>query len=81
MSKIDKYIKAIESIEATLENRATVDQQSYSFKGRQIEKIPIAELIQLHQYYKKLLSEEKEIVQSQLGINNRMIVNRTRSRF
>lgn len=44
-------VRMLESINATLENRATKDQQSYSIAGRSLSRIPIVELLQLRDYY------------------------------
>lgn len=44
-------VKMINAIDATLENRATKDQQSYSIAGRSLSRIPIVELLQLKDYY------------------------------
>jgi len=44
--------RILDAIEATLEGRATIDQQSYSIAGRTLAKIPIPDLIALRDKYK-----------------------------
>jgi len=51
--------KTLDAIEATLEGRATKDQQSYSIAGRTLSKIPISELVMLRDKYK--IEYEKEM--------------------
>lgn len=50
--------KMLDAINATLENRATSDQQSYSIAGRSLTKIPISELLQLRDYYLEKANHE-----------------------
>lgn len=52
-------VKMLESINATLENRATKDQQSYSIAGRSLSRIPIVELLQLRDYYAEKVNIER----------------------
>ena len=43
--------KSLEAIRAVLGNRATSDQQRITFKGRELEKTPIPELIRLESHF------------------------------
>lgn len=52
--KLDRYQATIDALESTLEGRASADQQAYAIQGRRIDRIPIPELIQLHEYYSSL---------------------------
>lgn len=45
--------RALAAIEAVLEKRATKDQESYSIAGRSLSRTPIADLIQMREYYRK----------------------------
>lgn len=51
--------KALAAIEAVLLNRATADQQSYSIAGRSITKIPIVELMELREKFKKEVAAKR----------------------
>jgi len=44
--------RMLDAIQATLEKRATKDQQAYQIDGMQISRIPIPELIQLRDRYR-----------------------------
>jgi hypothetical protein len=50
--------RILDAIDATLENRATSDQQQYSILGRSITKIPLADLLQLRSHYAGMVSRE-----------------------
>jgi len=51
--------KVLDAINAVMENRATTDQQSYSIAGRQLVRMPIADLLALQsQYEAKVRAEE-----------------------
>lgn len=55
--------KVLDAIESVIENRATLDQQSYSIAGRSLSLTPLSDLILLRDRYKseyeKLLRQEK----------------------
>ena len=53
-AQAERYLKTIDAIEATLEGRAASDQQAYAIQGRRVDRIPVPELIQLHEYYSTL---------------------------
>lgn len=50
--------KVLDAIEAVIENRATKDQESYSFAGRSLSRTPIQDLITLRNTYKGLYDAE-----------------------
>jgi type IV secretory pathway protease TraF len=50
--------KVLDAIEAVLEQRATVDQQSYSINGRHLARTPIAELLRLRSVYRAEVAGE-----------------------
>lgn len=53
---------ALDAIEAVLENRATVDQQSYSINNRQLVRMTIKDLLYFRDYYKgEVAREEAEL--------------------
>jgi len=51
--------KALEAVEATIQNRATSDQLSYTIAGRSISKIPIPDLLVLSSNLKAQIRSEK----------------------
>ena len=51
--------KTLEAIEAVLEDRATLTQQSYSIKDRSLSRHSLAELLELRKYYKELVLREQ----------------------
>jgi len=59
--------KILDAIEATLEGRATKDQQSYSIAGRTLSKIPIPDLIVLRDKYR--IEYEKELKEERIRNN------------
>lgn len=51
-------VKMLDALNATLENKATKDQSSYSIAGRSLSHIPVLEILQLRDYYaEKVLIE------------------------
>lgn len=46
------------AIEAVLENRATLDQESYEIAGRSLKRTPLGDLIKLRQHYKAEVAAE-----------------------
>jgi len=51
--------KALDAIEAVLENRASRDQSQYSIAGRQITKMTIDELLKFRNYYRSEVEAER----------------------
>lgn len=51
--------KALEAVEATIQNRATSDQLSYTIAGRSLSKIPIPDLLSLRSTLKAQIRSEK----------------------
>ena len=50
--------KVLDAIEAVIENRATIDQKSYSINGRSLERTPITDLLSLRNYYREQVARE-----------------------
>ena len=51
----------LDAIEAVIENRASLDQQSYTIAGRRLDRMPIADLLMLRDRYKaEVFKEEVE---------------------
>lgn len=51
--------KMLEAIEAVLEDRASNDVMEYSIGGRSLKRIPRAELMRLHAYYRNQVAVEE----------------------
>lgn len=58
------------AIEAVLENRVTADIEAYTIDGRQITKIPMAELMRLHKYYTGIVNQETAAASVEAGTGN-----------
>jgi hypothetical protein len=43
--------RVLDAIEAVLENRANLDQQSYTVEGKRLDRTPISELLKLRREY------------------------------
>lgn len=56
--------RVLDAIEATIENRATSDQQAYTINGRSLTRIAIQELLKLREYYKELVAKENTATDS-----------------
>lgn len=52
--------RMLDAIEATMEKRATKDQQSYEIEGRRLDRIPIQELMKLRDRYRREYNRELE---------------------
>ncbi len=66
--------RTLDAIEATIQNRATSDQQQMTIDGRTLVRIPMAELLVLHDKYKTYYSNE--LLKGQIartGVNPRYI--------
>lgn len=48
----------LDAINAVIENRATVDQESYSIEGRSLNRTPLADLLKFRETYRKLWRAE-----------------------
>jgi hypothetical protein len=75
-TSVDKRSQAkriLDAIDATLEGRATTDQQQYQISGgggyRMLMKIPVGELITLRKYYAGIYSEELRQARARRGGN------------
>jgi hypothetical protein len=51
--------KVLAAIEAVIENRATMDQQSYQINNRQLSRTPIGDLLKLRSFYRTEAAREK----------------------
>lgn len=50
--------RSLENINAVLEARASIDQQSYTINGRSLQRTSIAELLQLKKHFEKAVASE-----------------------
>ena len=50
--------KTLEAIKAVIEKRATMDQQEYTIQGRQLKRMPIADLLKFHAIYANEVANE-----------------------
>lgn len=50
--------KVLDAIEAVIENRATLDQESYQINGRSLNRTPISELLKLRTIYRNEVDAE-----------------------
>jgi hypothetical protein len=53
---------ALENVEAVIANRASLDQESYSFQGRALSRTPLADLINLRKYLQAEVASQKDLV-------------------
>lgn len=60
----------LSAIEAVLEGRITADVEAYSIAGRQITKIPMAELLTLRDKYKAEVNSEAAAASIAAGTGN-----------
>lgn len=51
--------KVLDAIEAVIENRATVDQSSYSIAGRSLTRMPIEELMKFRNIYRAQVAKDE----------------------
>lgn len=51
--------RILDAITATIEGRASMDQQSYSIEGRQLSRTPIADLILLQEKFSRIVKAEE----------------------
>ena len=61
-------------IEAKLEGRITADMESYTIAGRQISKIPTAELLTLRSKYKIEVQAEEDAERIKLGLGSKKTI-------
>ncbi|MBY6056770.1 hypothetical protein [Leisingera daeponensis] len=55
----DHVRKVLDAIEAVIENRATIDQQSYQINNRSLQRTPLGELMKLRDRYRAELAAKK----------------------
>ena len=60
--------KVLDAIEAVLENRATLDQESYAINGRSLKRMPIADLLKLRQLYRAEVAGEEAAAKLAAGL-------------
>ncbi len=65
----------LDNINATLENRATKDQKSYTILGRSLERTPIADLLVLKDRYQQFYNQElqSEKIENGLSSGNKIL--------
>lgn len=70
--------KVLESIQAVIEGRATVDQQEYSIGDRTLKLTPVPDLILLKQHFQREVAKEDNATRLANGLGNGAII---RTRF
>lgn len=55
----DHVRKVLDAIEAVIEKRATIDQQSYTIQNRSLQRTPLSELIKLRDRYRAELAAQR----------------------
>lgn len=70
--------KVLDAIRATLEGRASLDQESMAINGRSISRTPLADLIALETRYAQLVQREEmaEGIRNGIGRNARQVTVR-----
>lgn len=58
----------LDAIEAVIENRATVDQESYAINGRSLKRMPISDLLKLRQIYRAEVAGEEAAAKLAAGL-------------
>jgi len=51
--------RVLEAIEAVIEGRATIDQQSYQINNRSLSRTPIADLMRLRSHYRNEVARHR----------------------
>ena len=59
--------RTLDAIEATIEGRASVDQESYTIMGRQLKRTPMADLLKLRDRYAAIYNAEKNAEDAKNG--------------
>lgn len=60
--------KALDAIEAVIENRASLDQQEYAINGRSLKRMPIEQLLKLRQIYRAEVAGEEAAARLEAGL-------------
>lgn len=60
--------KTLDALEATLEGKASRDQQSYTINGRSLERMAPGELLKWHSHYKRLYRQERQAADLANGV-------------
>jgi hypothetical protein len=55
----DHVRRVLDAVEAVIENRASIDQQSYQINNRSLQRTPLTELLQLRATYRNQLAQQK----------------------
>jgi len=69
--------KVLDALEATIEGKASKDQQSYTIAGRTLSRLSPSELIKWHNHYKALYAKEVREERIRRGLGHHGII-RTR---
>lgn len=71
--------RTLDAIEAVIENRASIDQQSYTIAGRSLSRMSVEELLTLRDKYKSEYLQEiqSEKIARGLGTKNKILVRLT----
>lgn len=62
--------KVLDAIEATLEGRASLDQQSITIAGRTLSRMPIADLLRLRGIYREEVKNEEIALRISAGLGS-----------
>jgi hypothetical protein len=62
------------AIESVLEGRITADIERYTIDGREITKIPMQELIELHKHYTAIVQNEQNTADVAAGLGNKRTI-------
>ncbi|MCM0018423.1 MAG: hypothetical protein NBV67_00350 [Tagaea sp.] len=63
--------KVLDAIEAVIEKRASLDQESYEIDGRSLKRTPIADLLKLRSLYKAEIAREDAAARVAQGLSPR----------
>lgn len=66
--------KVLDAIEAVIEGRASVDQESYAIMGRQLKRTPMADLLKLRDRYRAIYLGEVNAENSKNGKGRKNII-------
>lgn len=66
--------KVLAAIEAVIEGRATVDQQSYTIEGRTLQRTPMQDLLLLRDRYKREVAQEQGELAAAEGRPTRSVI-------
>ena len=66
--------RVLDAIEATIEGRATSDQESYAIAGRSLSRTPLGELVRLRSQYRAEVAREKAAAKGRTSLGRQVLV-------